>query len=165
MIEITQHKKPDGDVEKSETHHNETHHGTRTECHLQSAVKALAGCIGSAGGSVSGSLHAKEACQSREESSREECKRHPWILHLQHVCHKGKHHCEYDENYGHHLILLAQISHGSLSHKLRNLNHSRSTLVLLPHLAEEVACHCQSHHRGYGHKPKHNWNVHRSIMF
>ncbi len=162
MVEITQHKKPDGDVEQSETYDHQSHDGTTAERHFQSAVKTLAGCVGSAGGSVCGSLHSEESGKSREETACEECERHPRVLHFQYVSHEGENDRKYDEHYGHDIVLLLEVSHRTTSHILCNLNHSGRTLIFLSHLAEEVPCHCQRYDRGGWHEPKYYWNVHRS---
>ena len=154
LVEIVQYNKPDGDVEQTETHHRETHHGTRTEGNLQTCIQTLTGSVGRTGRGVGGGLHAEETCQSGEETSREEGKRHPGILYVQAVCHEGKEGTEHHKHDGDDLVLLFQIGHSAIAHIECNFFHTRRTLVGRHHLTEEEVRHAQCHHRCDGHEPE-----------
>ena len=163
MIEVVEYEEPDGNVEQAKAHHGETHHGTRTEGNLEATVETLACCIGGTARSIGGGLHAKEACQTTEETTGEEGKRHPRILGIEAVGHDGKDDGKDDEHDEHDLVLLLQISHGALADILGNLAHTRCTLVCLHHAAKEYPCHHQSDDGCDGHNPKDNGNVFHKI--
>ena len=165
LIEMVEHQEPDGDVEQSETHNGETHHGTATEGYLQSSIHTLAGGIGCAGRGVGGGLHAEETGQSGEETASEEGEGHPGILHVQAIGHEGEERTEDDKHDGDDLVLLLEVSHCTFAHIERNFFHTRRTFVGLHHLSEEVVRHTECHDRCEGHKPEYCWNVHCHLIF
>ena len=154
LIDGIQHYKPYSNVEQSESYNDQTHYGSAAESNLQSFVQTCTRSVGSTCRRISGGFHAKEACQSGEQSAREESKRNPRVLHFQHVSHKGKHNGKHHKDNCHNLILLLQISHGTLPYMLCNLFHSVSTLFLFHHRAEEKPCHSQCYNAGNRNQPK-----------
>ena len=140
LHESVQDDPPDGDVEQAEAHYGEAHHGAGAERYLEAGIKAPARCIGSTAGSEGGGLHPDEACEAGEETAGEECERNPGVLDAESVREDREEYGEHDEDYDHYLVLLLEVSHGSLTHVLRDLLHSRGTLVLLLHLTVEDEC-------------------------
>ena len=151
---LAQNEEPDSDVEQAEADNSQTHHGTGAEGNLQASVKALAGCIGGTCAGVGCCLHTKEACQTGEETARQECKGHPGILHSQTVCHKCKKSSEYDEYDKYYLVLLLKISHCALTDVLGNFFHARCAFVGFQHALEEHPRHSKCHDRSDGHEPE-----------
>ena len=150
LIEVVEHDKPDGDVEQSKTYHSESHDGTRAEGNLQTSVQALTRSIGRTGGGIGGGLHAEEACQTREETTSEEGKRHPGVLHVQAIGHEGKEGTKHHKDDADHLILLFQVGHSAFAYIERNLFHTGRAFIGCHHLAEEEPRHAQCHERCYG---------------
>ena len=154
FVHRIKNNKPDGNIEQTESHHHESHHGTAPKGYLQTFVQSGACTMGCTGRSISSGLHAKESCQTREESAGKEGKGHPWILHLQHISHEGENNGENDEDGRHHLVLLLEVSHSTLSYMLCDFFHSVCTFILFHHGAEEEPCHSQCHNAGYWNEPK-----------
>ena len=150
MLEVVQHDKPNGDIEQAKSYHGETHHGTRAEGNLKTCVEALAGCVSGTSAGIGGSLHSEEASQTGEETTREECKRHPGVLHAESIGHEGEQGSQGDEHVEHHLVLLFQICHSAIAHVLCNFTHARCALVSLDHTLKEIPGHAQCHDRGHG---------------
>ena len=161
---MIEHEEPDGDIEQAETYHRKTHHGAATEGNLQTGIHALAGSIGCTGRGVCGGLHAKESCQTGEETTGEEGKRHPGILNVKSVSHESKECTKHHEDDTDYLVLLLKVSHSTFAHIKRNLFHTRRTLVGLHHLGEEVVRHTQCHDRCDGHEPKYCGNHHVGLI-
>ena len=89
-IKTIEHDKPNGNVEQAKTNHGESHYGTRTESYLQASIKTLTSSISCTTRRVCSSLHSKESCQSREETTRQEGKGYPWVLYAHTVSHESK---------------------------------------------------------------------------
>ena len=159
MLEVVQHDEPDGDVEQTETNYRQTHHGTRTEGNLQTCIEALTSSISGTSAGVCSGLHAEEASQAREETTSEECERHPWVLHVKHIGHESEECCQSDEHVEHYFVLLFEVSHSTVAHVLSDFTHARSAFVGFDHTLEEEPGHAQSYDRGYGHQPEYSWNV------
>ena len=80
-----QHQVPDRYIEQSQPHHHQPHNRPRAKSHLKPRIQGVLGSIGSTRRGERGGAHAYEARQRREEAPREECERHPAILHAQPV--------------------------------------------------------------------------------
>ena len=133
LIEGCEDEKPEGDVEQAEADHNQAHDRTRAERHTQTAVQPLTGSIGCTTTGVSSCLHAKETTQAREEATGEKGKRYPRILHMQSVGHECKQQGQDDEDNEYNLVLLTQISHGTLAYMRGYLTHARCAFVGFHH--------------------------------
>ena len=159
MIEYIENDKPYGNVKESEAYHYKSHHRSRAERNLQAGIQTLTGSIGCTSRSIGCGLHAEESGKTGEKSTGEEGERHPWVLHLQHICHKGEYDGEDDEDNEHHLILLLEIGHRTASDIFCNFPHSRGSFVRFHHGLEEIPCHRQGYQRCNRNKPKYFWNV------
>ena len=106
LIEGVENEKPDGNVEQTEAYYHQSHHGAAPEGDVKGRTKSCAGRIGRATRGIGGGLHAKEAGQAGEETTRKESEGHPRILYLQHIGHEGEQQGEYDEGDKHDFVLL-----------------------------------------------------------
>ena len=140
-IEIAEHYEPQGNVEKAQSHHDKSHDSSAPEGNLKAAVEPRACGVGSACRCVSGCFHAEKTGKAGEESASKECKRHPWILNVEHVSHKCEDESEHDEYERHNFVLLLQVSHGTASHMTGNLFHPCRSFFFFHHLAEEDPRH------------------------
>ena len=151
LIEVTEHQEPDRNVEQSQSDNRQTHYGTRTEGDLQSGIHALAGSVSCTCRGVSGGLHAEETCQTREETTCEECERYPGVLNVQAIGHESEERTEHHKDDANDLVLLLEVGHSTFAHIECNLFHSRRTLISLHQTAEEEIRHTQCHDRCDGH--------------
>ena len=160
MHEGVQHNPPDGNIQKAEAHHGQTHHGAAAERDLETAVEAAHRRVGRTGRSISGGLHAYESGQSAEETAGQEGERHPGILHAEAIGQHGKQGREDNKNNDHHLVLLFEVSHGSLPDVLGDFFHGNGSFALLHHLAEENPREQERHDRRHGNRIKQEIQIH-----
>jgi len=154
-----EHEKPQGNVEQSQSHDNQSHDRSRAEGHAQPLVQALSGRVGRACAGVCGGFHAEESGQSAEESAGEKGKRHPRVLGVESVGHDGKDAGQNDKHIQHDLVLLLEIGHRPASHILRDLAHAGRTLVFFHHAPKEEPRHSQCAYRGNGDEPKYHRDI------
>ena len=136
-VEARQHPEPNRDVEKAETHHRETHDGTRTERDPKSVVQRMACSVRSACGCVRRGPHADEARKTGEDSAGKERERHPRVLHLEDVSDDAEHARQGDEDRADDLVLLLEIRDCAGTDVRRDRRHRFCALGFLHHLAEE----------------------------
>ena len=138
---------PDGDVQQTQAHDGESHHGTAAESDLQAAVERTHRRIGRPGRCIRRRPHAHIAGQSGEETARQEGERDPGVLHPESIGQDGEQAGQHRENDDDHLVLLLEISHGTFAHIPGDFLHHRSALALLHHLREEDPGKEERHHR------------------
>ena len=130
---------------------------------MESAIERLACGICGTCRSVGGRLHTEEARQAREETAREEGKPHDAVLQLE-VGHDTENGCQDDEHNDHHLVLLFQVSHGSLTDMCSDFLHQVSTFVLFHHLLVEDESKCQGQDRGRQHNVNNTVANHKIVI-
>ena len=157
---MVQDQIPERDVEQTEAHDDQSHHGAAAESDLQSAVKRLPGGIGRTGRGIGRGLHAEEAGQAREETARKEGEGNPRVLHAGTVGQVGEEERQQDEDHQHDVVLLFEVGHGSLADVRGNLAHAFRALVFPLHERIKNPRHGQRHDRGRRHQPENRRSVH-----
>ena len=142
-IKLIEHNKPDGNIEQSQANNSQSHHSTRAEGNLQTGIQALASRIGSSGRGIGSGFHTEESGQSGKETTRQESKRHPWVLYVQDIGHESKQQTEHGKHNADNLILLFEIGHSTFTHIKSNLLHAGSAFIRLHHPGKEIIRHTQ----------------------
>ena len=147
MHACIQYDEPYSYVQQAEAYYRKPHDSAGAERDLQAGVQRAPRGIGRAAGGVSGGLHANEAREAREETSRKESERYPWILYMEAISQDGEKHHEYCKYYDDNFVLLLEISHRPLPHELCDAPHRRRSFILLPHLLVKSKSKGQGYHR------------------
>src|SRR5690554_4909734 len=137
LHKIIEHEIPGRDIKKSQPHHHEPHHCTRSESDLQPAIEGTTDRVSRSRGSIRGGFHAKETGQRRKEPTCQKSKRNPIVLKAK-IGHGSKKQREDYKNHDHHLVLLFEVRHSPITHMLSDGFHCFGAFALFHHSFKEV---------------------------
>src|SRR5690606_10357111 len=153
-VNIIQDDKPQGNIEQSQTYHYQTHYRSASESDLQTGVQRFSGRVGCSGRSHGGGFHTQVTGHTGKETSREKCERHPWVLKIEAICQHRKKCSKQHKKDEHYLVLLLQVSHGSLAYVRSYFFHNVGSFFCFPHLPVKMQGKKQGQQRGRRNNPK-----------